>query len=79
MALGVVTIGILSYLVVHRPAPPAFDPPRGEGASTTSTTMPTTTAAAALRRVLVIGDGLSAEAEGWPQLVAGGYFGPDSP
>ena len=72
MALGVVAIGILSYLTVNRPPPPGFTAPDSAAATTTAPSSAAETGDPDGLGVLVVGDAFTAaSAEGtvWPDLV----------
>lgn len=85
MTLGVVAIGILSFLALNRPPPPGFTAPDAasartsgpSGASATTAAPPVATASGETDgealRVLAVGDVFTAaapEGTGWPELVA---------
>jgi hypothetical protein len=79
MALGVVTIVVLSYLTMNRPPPPGFTAPDTARATTSAATITAPSAAAAtgqtergVLRILVVGDSFTTAAPGgtvWPALM----------
>ena len=79
MAFGLLAIALMSYFVVHRPPPPTFTAPRADSASSASATGSATTASPDPSRVLVVGDGLTADPAAWPVLVVADRQGGDRP
>lgn len=82
MALGVVSIVVLTYLTVNRPPPPRFTAPSSAAVADTSPTAGATSAAPSAAaeeaaeplRILVVGEGFTATdaaagGPGWPELV----------
>lgn len=84
MALGVVSIVVLSYFTLNRPPPPRYTAPSSAGAAETSASPATTSAPPAVDvgaaaepvRMLVVGEGFTTVdaaggGQGWPELLRG--------